>query len=568
MLIAIWRCLLLLLAAAAIAFSAFDLAGPLNEGDFGMRLAPVHGQAATYRVTSATDTAAAAGLRAGDTVELAVGDVFRCTRLTRAGERCSFKVAHAGHTRQVELTAASVAVPVWVRLLQGVLRLSFLGLGGVVAWRWFENSAARALATLLVAFGVTMTLGDVFLRMSWSDAVPVIPLLQLFSLVVGSAAAVYFATLFPHATQGDVRAALRRLTLPVALVATATVVPSASRLLADYVFIACLIYFTLATVVSLGISYGRARQSDRARMRWVLASFAVGFTGFAAGIAQSLMGGSDWASFALVAIPFGLTYAIARHRVFGIAFVINRAVVYAGVSLVVVAAFLIAEWLLSLIFMHLSRSTNLAFQVGVALALGFAIRPIHASVDRVVDDLFFRARHLAEAAIRRFAHEANLVTDPDDLMDKTLEVLSQDADASAAAIYRKGNDGVYEPVRSSFAGAAPVSENDWALLEMRASHEPMEMRDGRSRLPGDVAFPMTVRGQVTGAIVCAFKRSGEAYAPDERAAVRVLAHEVGLALDALEATRLRRELARIAALPEAAGEVHTELRKIVESGWT
>jgi hypothetical protein len=79
---------------------------------------------------------------------------------------------------------------------------------------------------------------------------------------------------------------------------------------------------------------------------------------------------------------------------------------------------------------------------------------------------------------------------------------------------------------------------------------------------------MTVRGQVTGAIVCASKRSGEAYAPDERAAVRVLAHEVGLALDALEATRLRRELARIAALPEAAGEVHTELRKIVESGWT
>ncbi len=568
MLIAIWRCLLLLLAAAAIAFSAFDLVGPLNSGDFGMTLAPVRGHAATYRVTGVTGAAAGGGVRAGDTVELAVGDIFRCARLTRAGERCSFKVTHAGNARQVELTAASVAIPVWVRLVQEVLRLSFLGLGGVVTWRWFENPAARALATLLVAFGVTMTLADVFLRTSWSGAAPIIPVLQVFSLVVGSAAAVYFATLFPQATQGDARAAIRRLTFPVALVASATIVPHASYPVVNYVFIACLIFFTLATVVSLGISYGRARQSDRARMRWVLASFAVGFTGFAVGIVQSAMGGSDWGSLGLVAIPFGLTYAIARHRVFGIAFVINRAVVYAGVSLVVLAAFLIAEWLLSLIFMHLSRTTNLVFQVGVALALGFAIRPIHARVDRVVDDLFFRVRHLAEAAIRRFAHEANLVTDPEDLMDKTLEVLSQDADASAAAIYRKGNDGVYEPVRSSFASAAPVSENDWALLEMRASHEPLEMRDGRSRLPGDLAFPMTVRGQVTGAIVCAFKRSGEAYAPDERAAVRVLAHEVGLALDALEATRLRRELARIAALPESAGEVHSELRKILESGWT
>jgi hypothetical protein len=143
-------------------------------------------------------------------------------------------------------------------------------------------------------------------------------------------------------------------------------------------------------------------------------------------------------------------------------------------------------------------------------------------------------------------------------------VLSKDADASAAAIYRRGRDGVYDPVRSSFAAAAPVGENDWALLEMRAWHHPLEMQDGRSRLPGDMAFPMTVRGQLAGAIVCAFKRSGEAYAPDERDAVRVLAHEVGLALDALEVTRLRRELARMAGDSDLAEETRAQLRKIVD----
>lgn len=567
MLIALWRWSLLLVASAAIGFSAFDLVVPLNSGDFGVTLVPVRGHAGAFSVKSASGAAAQAGLRAGDMVKLPTADVLRCTRLVRAGEHCSFDVTRGGQTRQVALTAKPSAVRVWIRLVQALLRFSFLGLGGLVAWRWFGNPAPRALSTLLVVFGVTMTLPDVILRTTWGGTLIV---LQLVSIVVGSAAAVYFATLFPKRSEGDARAVLRRLALPISLVAVVVIAPAASAAnpWASDVLVGCLIYFTLATVVSLGISFARAQQSDRPRMRWVLVSFAVGFGGFTVGIIQGARGGSDWASLGLLAIPFGLTYAIARHRVFGIAFVMNRAVVYASVSLVVVATFLIAEWLLSLVFMNLSRTTNLVFQLSIALALGFAIRPIHARVDRVVDDVLFRARHLAEAAIRRFAHEANLVTDPDDLMDKTLEVLSRDADASAVAIYRRGPDGLYESARSTFTHAEAVSENDWALLEMRAWHQPLEMQDGRSRLPGDVAFPMTVRGQVTGVIVCALKRSGEAYAPDERDAVRLLAHEVGLALDALEVKRLRRELARIAAEPGSAEDVYAELRKVVDRGWT
>jgi GAF domain len=562
MLIALWRWSLLLIAAAAIAFSAYDLVAPLYSGDLGLTFGS--GIGGRFAVTHVSGVAARAGLQAGDTFRLPPADTVRCLRLVRAGERCTFEVTRGGRVQTVVLTAQAVAISPWLRLIQGVLHFSFLALGGLVAWRWFENAAARALSTMLVAFGLSMALIDVFLRSGWGGAVFLI--FQTACLVVGAAAAVYFATLFPTRADDDVRAFLRRLCLPIAVVAIASVTLQIlmQNARAVDVFVACLIYFTVATVIGLGVSFARAQQADRPRMLWVLVSFAVGFAGFGIGVAQSILGHSDSASFGLLAIPFGLTYAIARHRVFGIAFVINRAVVYAGVSLVVVAAFLIAEWLLSQIFVNASRTTNLTMQLGIALVLGFAIRPIHARVDRVVDDVLFRARHLAEAAIRRFAHEANLVTDPDDLMDKTLEVLSRDADASAAAIYRRGRDGFYEPVRSSFGDAPPVGENDWALLEMRAWHQPLEMHDGRSRLPGDIAFPMTVRGKLAGAVVCALKRSGEAYAPDERDAVRVLAHEVGLALDALEVTQLRRELARIAEEPASSEDVRERLRKIAD----
>jgi hypothetical protein len=95
---------------------------------------------------------------------------------------------------------------------------------------------------------------------------------------------------------------------------------------------------------------------------------------------------------------------ILRHRVLDIGVVINRAVVYTGVSIVVVGAFILFEWLLGHVVESNSRASTI-IELLAALALGLSVRFIHARVDRYVDDLFFRVRHLAEAAIRRFAQE-------------------------------------------------------------------------------------------------------------------------------------------------------------------
>lgn len=493
---------------------------------------------------TATGEAAQAGIRPGDSIVVSGEDRFRCVNVVLAGARCSFTVTRDGRSKQIELVAvvAPNQEPLWLRVLQTILQLSFLWLGGLIAWRWFDNPAARALACLLVSFGCTMALtGHAFIDQGVAIAV-----LQQAFFIAGSASAVYFATLFPGRTDDRILAVLRRLTLPIALATIAlswVQIVGRSPVAGLVALILCLAYFVFATVVGLAISFVKSRGADRPRMLWVLASFAVGFTGLAVGIVQQLTGSSDWASFALLAIPFGLTYAILRHRVFGVVFVINRAVVYAVVSAVVVGAFLIAEWLLSLAFTQYDRTANLVAELCVALALGFSIRFIHARVDRVVDDVFFRARHLAEAAIRRFAHEADLVTDADDLLDKTVDVVSRHGDATAVAIYLRREDGIYEPARSTFLESRPIGENDWALLEMRAWHQPVELAGMQSDLPGDSAFPMRVRGHLCGALVCAAKRSGEGYAPDERDALRVLAHAIGVALDMLEVERLRRELA-------------------------
>ena len=560
MLISFWRGLLLVLAAAATILGAYSLARPQEQGDFGIGQRPDLTHNGSFVVHTVTGEAARAGIRPGDTIAVPAGDRFRCEIFVLAGARCSFAVTREGRTKLIELTAAIATnqEPLWLRVLQTILQFSFLWLGGLIAWRWFDKPAARALACMLVSFGCTMSLSG----HDFPNHGIEIPIVDLQQVVLSSPAARPPSILprFSPIADDGLLTMLRGLTLPIALATIAMSwiqVVGRSTPASHVALVLCLAYFVFASVVGLAISFAKSRGADRPRMLWVLASFAVGFAGLAVGIVQQLHGRSDWASFALLAIPFGLTYAILRHRVFGVVFVINRAVVYAVVSAVVVAAFLIAEWLLSLAFSQYDRTANLIAELCVALALGFSIRFIHARVDRVVDDLFFRARHLAEAAIRRFAHEADLVTDADDLLDKTVDVVSRYGDASAVAVYLRRENGTYEPARSTFDETKPIGENDWALLEMRAWHQPVELPGMRSDLPGDSAFPLRVRGRLTGALVCAAKRSGESYAPDERDALRVLAHAVGQALDILEVEALRRELTGVLARAGSTGATPT-----------
>ena len=77
--------------------------------------------------------------------------------------------------------------------------------------------------------------------------------------------------------------------------------------------------------------------ADRKRLQWVAWTLAAGFSGeivlltlLAAGV--HLAGALVWLNLTLLAIPFGLGYAIVRHRVVDIGFVVNRAIVFGSVS--------------------------------------------------------------------------------------------------------------------------------------------------------------------------------------------------------------------------------------------
>jgi GAF domain-containing protein len=105
---------------------------------------------------------------------------------------------------------------------------------------------------------------------------------------------------------------------------------------------------------------------------------------------------------------------------------------------------------------------------------------------------------------------------------------------------------MYEQAEGTFTHAA-VDENDPAIVAMRARRVIAELPILHSSLPGAVAFPMIVRGQLIGTLLCGPKTEDETYAPDELDALSAVAAAVAHALDGLRITELEQTVERLLA---------------------
>ncbi len=232
------------------------------------------------------------------------------------------------------------------------------------------------------------------------------------------------------------------------------------------------------------------------------------------------------------ALPLALTYAAVTRRLLDISFIINRAAVFSIVSVIVVGAFVLTEWLFNEFFARASHTASVGASVGVALVLGISLTYIHRYVDRFVDRAFFWKRHEHEQALRVFAREAAFITDYDTLLDCTLAEVSKHAETDRVSILIRDRNG-YTTVRRTSGDVERVHENDRAILKMRAAHRPVDLDTLQTALDGAWAYPLTARGDLLGILVCGTKRSGGELVPDENDALAVLAQGVGAAFASL-----------------------------------
>ena len=533
-----WRPWLLALCALGLTLIAANAVTDLTvSGSLGLSGAPTAVAFVDRLVVRPGGAAAESGIRTGDVLDwrrLSPTARFRLYYGPRVGEPLVLPIVRNGVERTVPVVTRRTAGPDWTGWLFYVGAVWIALCCALIAWRRSESAEARMLIFyLLGVFVISQGFGDIITP--W----PVVDHIGLLVKGLIFVPSFLFLALYAGCYATPV-SGMRRVLVALAIALTA--IAAARGLVVRFeLWNGSMSPFTpsllvradplarlfegggiLAVMLSLLAAFGASRRAERTRLIWALAAVLPPliwiFIVLAAG---ELLPTAVFASISALwwfAMPAILSYSLLNRRLYDIGFVFNRAAVFTGVSVILLGAFVLVEWLLTDWLGTAGHATNVLVSGGVALALGLSIRFVHGRVDRVVDRVFFRKRHEDEEAIRAFAREAPYITDPDILLRRATETLSRHTNARSVDTVLR------------------YDENDPAIVRLRANPHALDLHSLETSLLGDVAFPMTARGQLLGVVVLGARRSGETYAPDETSAISQLAASLGGALDVL-ATR-------------------------------
>jgi hypothetical protein len=161
----------------------------------------------------------------------------------------------------------------------------------------------------------------------------------------------------------------------------------------------------VASVASLLLRIRRSRGVERQQLRWALlgAGFLV-FGFIASGLAseaQLLGDDGSWIILltALLVLPACIAVAVLRYRLYDIDVVINRALVYAALTVTLAAAYVGSVLVLQLI---LSPGSDLAIAAST-LAVAALFHPLRTRIQALVDRRFFRHRYDAVHTVEAFS---------------------------------------------------------------------------------------------------------------------------------------------------------------------
>ncbi len=300
---------------------------------------------------------------------------------------------------------------------------------------------------------------------------------------------------------------------------------------------------------------------QRQRIKWVIAGLIVG--GASAAIASFLTPRFPNVNFSqtsfhpdflyvlTMVIPLTVIYAIMRHRVIDVNFVISRAVAYGILTSLCVIVFALIDWF----FVRKLVATNLGLiaEILVAIGLGFWLNSLHRRIDTLTDRIFFRRRYLAELQLARIARALPYATSQAAVDDFLVTDVAQALDLASAACFVEMEDGSFR-LRKSLGwpddAQKTLGPNDKLVLHLQSLREPLrvaEIRWSIHRMPTDaaypsVALPINVRNELVAFTLYGVHQNNADLDPDEISMIDKLSVAAGTAYDHLEAAAMRQRI--------------------------
>jgi hypothetical protein len=158
--------------------------------------------------------------------------------------------------------------------------------------------------------------------------------------------------------------------------------------------VALMIAALLASATSLVLRFRRSRGVDRQQLKWfaLAAVFAAVVLPLSFALWFVTPVGAVLIAVGLTALPIAACIAILRYRLYEVDVVINRALVYGAVTVLLAAVFAATTVLLGT---ALGGRGSAWATAGATLVVAVAFRPLRARIQDVVDRRFNRARYEA-----------------------------------------------------------------------------------------------------------------------------------------------------------------------------
>jgi hypothetical protein len=305
-----------------------------------------------------------------------------------------------------------------------------------------------------------------------------------------------------------------------------------------------------ASLSALAFSWRQATGVLRQRLGWL--GLCMGFV-YASFLLNNLNRALDWPvsqfefdvfqGLVMFMAMAGFAYALLRHRLFDFGFAVNRALVVTIISSMLLVVFSISEWAVDKLLHFEGREKNVVFDALVALGVILSFHRIQHWVNHRVDHTFFHHWYRAAEKLRHFLDKAAHVSQASALQEKFMLAVVDFCGARGAAFYSLAGSGGYE-LQASTLEAAPgaIDANHDVVIDLKHGGQAVDLEATRRSLPGELAFPMTVRGHLNGIVLLGARAGGDPFRPDQIALLSTAVHQYGLDLESLRVEAMERRI--------------------------
>jgi hypothetical protein len=197
----------------------------------------------------------------------------------------------------------------------------------------------------------------------------------------------------------------------------------------------------VATILSLVLRFYRSRGEERLQLKWFTYAAAVGFTtplllNLLAPAAFEVLGRLLW-TLGFLSLPVSIGIAILKYRLYDIDLVINRTLVYAALTAVLVLVYVGNVFSLQYLFRALTGETSQLVIVASTLAIAALFNPLRRRIQDVVDRRFYRNKYDARETLEAFGVRLREETDLEALGGDLVAVARETVQPVSASLWLK-----------------------------------------------------------------------------------------------------------------------------------